>query len=121
MRRFRKLLWMIFIFWVVFFIICDEKWYKIWFEDNQIIFEKIEKKSDLSETQFNPNAVYKNSDLIHINYEFENPKTLRKSDGMDPKYLAKLEQEKEKKRLAQEKQEKRLEQKKREKIIENYK
>ena len=112
---------MIFIFWVVFFIICDEKWYKVWFEDNQIIFEKIEEKSDLSETQFNPNAVYKNSDLIYINYEFENPKTLRKSDGMDPKYLAKLEQEKEKKRLAQEKQEKRLEQKKREKIIENDK
>ena len=121
MRRFRKLLWMIFIFWVVFFIICDEKWYKIWFEDNQIIFEKIEKKSDLSETQFNPNAVYKNSDLVYINYEFENPKILRKSDGMDPKYLAKLEQEKEEKRLEQEKEEKRLEQEKREKIIEKDK
>ena len=114
MRRFRKLLWMIFIFWVVFFIICDEKWYKIWFEDNQIIFEKTEKKSDLSETQFNPNAVYKNSDLIHINYEFENPKTLRKSDGMDPKYLAKLEKVK-KKKLEQERIEKKNEEEKKKK------
>ena len=122
MRRFQKLLWMIFIFWVVFFIICDEKWYKIWLENNQIFFSKTEKKSDLFKDEaLTKNTVYKNSDLVHLNYEFENPKTLRKSDGMDPKYLAKLEQEKEKKRLEQEKQEKRLEQKKREKIIENDK
>ena len=94
MRRFRKLLWMIFIFWIVFFIICDEKWYKIWLKNNQIVFNKIEKKSDLVEVQFDPNAVYKNSDWIHINYEFENPSILRESDGMNPEYLVRLEQKK---------------------------
>ena len=94
MRRFRKLLWMIFIFWVVFFIICDEKWYKIWFEDNQIIFEKIEKKSDFVELKNKENIVYKDSNIIQINPEFKNPKSLRKSDGINPEYLAKLKQEK---------------------------
>ena len=94
MRRFRKLLWMIFIFWVVFFIICDEKWYKIWFENNQIVFSEREKKPDPGQIQFNPNAVYKNSDIIRINPEFENSKNLRKSNGVDKKYLAKLEKEK---------------------------
>ena len=79
---------------MVFFIITDEKWYKIWFENNQIIFEKIEKESDLAEVQFDPYAVYKNADWIHINYEFENPRNLRKSDWMSSEYLAKIEQEK---------------------------
>jgi hypothetical protein len=53
------------------------------------------------EVIIDPNAVYKNSDLVHINYEFENPRTLRESDGMDPEYLARLKQEKklEKERL----------------------
>ena len=92
MYRIRKLLWMIFIFWMVFFIICDEKWYRIWYENNQIIFNKIEKKS--GSIQFNPNAVYKNSNLININYEFENPRNLRKSDWLDSKHIAKLEKEK---------------------------
>ncbi len=94
MDRLKKLLWMILIFWIVFFIICDEKWYKIWFENNQIVFNEIEKKTYSVEVKFDPNAVYKNSDLIHLNYEFENKNVLRKSDGMDPKYVAKLEQEK---------------------------
>ena len=78
---------------MVFFIISDEKWYKIWFENNQIVFNKIEKKSDLVKVQFDPNAVYKNSDWIHINYEFENPRNLRESNWVDRKYLAKLEEE----------------------------
>ena len=90
---------MIFIFWIVFFIICDEKWYKIWFENNQIVFDKAEKntnpmKSETSRPMVNLNAVYKNSDLIHLNYEFEAPKEMRKSDWIDPKYLAKVEREK---------------------------
>ena len=93
MHRLWKLLWMIFIFCVVFFIICDEKWYKIWYENNRIIFDKTEKKSGLI-IENTENLVYKNSDLIHLNYEFKNPKTMYKSNWMDPKYLAKLEQEK---------------------------
>ena len=97
MHRFCKFVWILFVCGIVFFVICDEKWYKIWFENNHTVFEKIEKESDLlvddlqvSETKI----VYKNSDLIHINYEFKNPKTLRKSVGIDYKYLAQLENEK---------------------------
>ena len=90
---------MIFIFWMVFFIICDEKWYKIQWENNQIVFNKIEKKSniieeDKVEPQFNPNAIYKNSDLIQINYEFQDPKTLRYGAGIDKERLAKIKEEK---------------------------
>jgi hypothetical protein len=62
-----------------------------------MVFEKIEKESDLlvddlqvSETKI----VYKNSDLIRINYEFNNPKSLRKSVGINYEYLAQLENEK---------------------------
>ena len=100
MHRIEKLLWMILIFWIVFFIICDEKWYKVELKDNQIIFDKPEKKSELveknkSRPQVDPNAVYKNSDWIHLNYEFENPKELRKSDWIDSRYVAKLKKEKE--------------------------
>ena len=93
MHRIRKLLWMIFIFCVVFFIICDEKWYKIWFKNKQIIFEKVEGKSDLLTEAEIKNVVYKNSDIIHLNYDFKEPKNLRSSNWMDPQYLAKLEQE----------------------------
>ena len=114
MRRFRKLLWMIFIFWIVFFIICDEKWYKIWLKNNQIVFNKIEKKSDLVEVQFDPNAVYKNSDWIHINYEFENPSILRESDGMNPEYLVRLEQ---KKKREEERKKREEEKNKREEVV----
>ncbi len=99
MHRIGKLLLMIFIFWMVFFIICDEKWYKIQWENNQIVFNKIEKKSniieeDKVEPQFNPNAIYKNSDLIQINYEFQDPKTLRYGAGIDKERLAKIKEEK---------------------------
>jgi hypothetical protein len=31
---------------------------------------------------------------VHINYEFKNPRNPRKSNGMDPEYLAKIEEEK---------------------------
>lgn len=90
---------MIFIFWMVFFIICDEKWYKINWQDNHIVFNKIEKKSDFTESdkieqQFNSNIVYKNSDLIQINYEFQNPRTLRYSAGIDKNRLAQIKEEK---------------------------
>ena len=97
MHRLWKLLWMIFIFCVVFFIICDEKWYKIEWNDNHISFYKTEKKSDWEiDEESLKDVVYKNSDLVHLNYEFKDPKTLRQSDGMTPEYLAKLEQEKKK-------------------------
>lgn len=97
MHRFKKLLWILFILWFVFFIICDEKWYKIWFEDNQIIFGKAENKSDFfTDNRLNPyldsEIVYKNSNLIRINPQFEIPYFLRDSDGMDPVFLAKLEE-----------------------------
>lgn len=99
MHRIGKLLWMIFIFWMVFFIICDEKWYKIDWQDNHIVFNEIEKKSDTVENykfepQVNQNLVYKNSDLIQINYEFQNPRTLRYGAGIDKERLAKLKDEK---------------------------
>ena len=94
MHRLWKLLWMIFIFCVVFFIICDEKWYKVEWDENHMVFNKTEKDSELlvnEESQ--KELVYKNSDLVHLNYEFKNPKSLSESNGMDPAYLAKLEQE----------------------------
>ena len=105
MHRICKFLWMIAIIWIVFFIICDEKGYKIQRKDNQIFFDKTEEKSDLivkNKNIIDPNAVYKNSDLIHINYEFASPKNLRKSNGMDPEYLAKLNQEKKERELEKE-------------------
>ena len=75
MHRIAKILWIILIFWIVFFIISDEKWYKINWGDNQIVFDETGKKSDLKEnkktnSQLNTNVVYKNSELIQINYEF---------------------------------------------------
>ena len=98
MHRIKKLIWILFILWIVFFIICDEKWIKIELQDWKLVFNEIEKPKEVI---IDPNAVYKNSDLVHINYEFENPRTLRESDGMDPEYLARLKQEKklEKERL----------------------
>ena len=91
MRRIKKLLWILFILWIVFFIICDERGIKIWFENNHIVLHQTEKfkisKNEKSEVELDPNLVYKNSDLIHINYEFENPKTLRESNGVDPEFF----------------------------------
>jgi len=99
MHRIAKILWMIFIFWMVFFIIRDEKWYKIWFENGHIVFDEVEKKSKFTEndklrTQLNPNVIYKNSDLIQINYEFENPKELRYAKWVDKERLAQIREEK---------------------------
>ena len=101
MHRIRKLLWMILILWIVFFIICDERWIKIEWDKDHIVLHKIEKKSDLpieniqpsTEIQPKKNVVYKNSDLVHLSILFKE-EFLRKSDGLDPKYLAKIEQEK---------------------------
>ena len=101
MHRIRKLLWMILILWIVFFIICDEKWIKIEWDKDHIVLHKIEKKSDLpieniqpsTEIQPKKNVVYKNSDLVHLSILFKE-EFLRKSDGLDSKYLAKIEQEK---------------------------
>lgn len=102
MDRVRKLLWMIFILWIVFFVICDEKWYKIQWQNNHIVIEKTEEKPDFLIIEDNTNAlgninkevVYKNSDLIQINYEFQNPKTLRYAEGIDKKRLAQIKEEK---------------------------
>ena len=100
MSRIRKLLWMIFILWIVFFIICDEKWYKIQRNGNRIVFDKNEKISDLmldnniaEQIKFDLNAVYKNSDIIRINPEFQNSRNLREGDWVDRKYLAKIKKE----------------------------
>lgn len=99
MHRLKKLLWIILIFWIVLFIISDEKWYKINWGNNQIVFVETEKKSDFEEnkkinTQLNTNIVYKNSELIQINYEFENPKELRYAEWIDKERLAQIKEEK---------------------------
>jgi hypothetical protein len=47
---------------------------------------KIEKKPEpkVNNQQIEKkNVVYKNSDLIHLNYEFENPRNLHKSDDFE--------------------------------------
>ena len=85
---------MIFIFCVVFFIICDEKWYKIKWDENHIFFNKPENQSELVIEDNPEKIIYKSWDLINLNYEFKNPNWLKKSNGMDPEYLAKIETEK---------------------------
>ena len=52
------------------------------------------KKSDSIKPQLNYNVIYKDSNIIRINPEFKNPKNLRKSEGINPEYLAKLKQKK---------------------------
>ena len=101
MDRLKKFIWMILIFWIVFFIVCDEKWYQIWLENNHIIFNKTWKKSEslmmeksLKNGEWIKRNIVKNSKLIQINEEFENPITLRKSNEIDTKYLAKIEKKK---------------------------
>jgi len=101
MFRLKKLLWILIVLWIVFFIICDEKWIKIEWDKDHIVLHKTEKKPDLpienikpsTEIQPKKNVVYKNSDLVHLSILFKE-EFLRKSDGLDPKYLAKIEQEK---------------------------
>ena len=98
MFRLKKLLWILIVLWIVFFIICDEKWIEIEWDKDHIVLHQTEKskisKNEKLIVQYDPNAVYKNSDLIYLNYEFENPRNLRKADWMDPEYLAKVKEEK---------------------------
>lgn len=96
MHRIRKFLWMIFILWFVFFIICDENWIKIKREKNHIVLHKTE---NISDNKKPTKKILKNSDIVRIYPGFENPKNLRASNGVDLEYLAKLEEE----RKAQEK------------------
>ena len=98
MHRIVKLLWIIFILWVVSFIICDENGIKIELDGNHLVFNKIEKTvpvvdDNLEGVKPDHVALNKNSDLIHMYLWFKNPKSLHESDGIDSEYLAKLEQE----------------------------
>ena len=98
MHRIVKLLWIIFILWIVSFIICDENWIKVELDGNHLVLNKEEKTTaiidnNIEETQSQPVVLNKNSDLIHMYLWFKNPESLHESDGMDPEYLAKLEQE----------------------------
>ena len=89
MHRIKKLLWMIFIIWFIFFIICDEKWYKIEWKSNHLVFDKTEKKSDYIgiENETKGAVIYKNSDMVHMFVWLINPDILRKSDGIDPEFF----------------------------------
>ncbi len=71
-----------------------------------MVFNKVEKKSDFFQNnEISGNLGYKNSNLIRINPQFEKSDFLRNSDGMDPKYLAKMEE------LQKAEEERRLEEK----------
>ena len=87
MFRLKKLLWILIVLWIVFFIICDEKWYKIKLENNRIAFEKIEEKPELVSEESLENVVYKNSDLVHLSILFKEKNFLRKSDWIDPEFF----------------------------------
>jgi len=90
MHRIRKLIWILCILWIVFFIICDEKWIKIEWDKDHIVLHQ----TATSESNTSKNIAYKTSDIIHIYPGFENPKNLRRSNGLDLEYIAKLEEEK---------------------------
>ena len=100
MRKFGKLLWMMFILGIVFFIIHDEKWIEISRKDNRIVFNKKEKSDhisdeNLSNVEFIDSIVlHKNSDLIRIHPLFSNSLSLRESAGLNQEYLARLDSEK---------------------------
>lgn len=93
MRKIKKLLWMIFILWIVFFIICDEKWIKIEFQDWKIIFTEIQKSELNNQENLNNEGViqkkivYKNSDIIHLYAWFKKPNILRNSAWLDPDFF----------------------------------
>ena len=70
------------------------------------IFKMSEFEKDYYFTMNKENIVYKDSNIIQINPEFKNPKSLRKSDGINPEYLAKLKQEKDLNREKNKNQEK---------------
>ena len=90
MNKIWKLLWIIFVLYMVFFIISDEKWIKYKLEDGHIVKYKIEKNLN---TGKQAKTIYKSSNMVHINPEFENPKTLRKGDWVDLEYIAKLKKD----------------------------
>ena len=97
MFRLKKLIWILIVLWIVFFIICDEKWIEIEWDKDHIVLHQtvkpkdsnIEKDENIiepekqSEISSNP-EIYKDSDLIHVNYAFNNPIGLRESDGLNP-------------------------------------
>ena len=94
MHRIVKLLWIIFILWIVSFIICDEKWIKISLQDNRITFNKVEKfealtGNDIDEKEkLEPIIVYKNSDIIHIYNWFGNPYELSKWAWVNSEFIS---------------------------------
>ena len=97
MHRIFKWLWIIFILCVVVFIICDEKWYKIWYENGHIFFSKTVKESDLNSTintVIQDNILYKDSNIIRIYPGFENPILMYKSAGLETWFIALLNQSK---------------------------
>jgi hypothetical protein len=68
--------------------------------ENHIVLVETEKQSELINVEktddvakLQPTVVYKNSDFIRIYPGFKRPKNLRNSDGIDPEYLARLEEE----------------------------
>ncbi len=93
MRRIKKLLWIIFILWIVFFIICDEKWIKIELQDWKIIFTENQKpelnnQENLNNKEIVPKKiVYKNSDIIHLYAWFKTPNILSNSAWLDPEFF----------------------------------
>ena len=91
MNKIWKLLWIIFVLCIVSFIICDEKWIKIWLENNHLVFNKVENSFGLAKTE---NITIKNPNLIRLNPEFKNPKSLRSSNWLNFEYIAKLKEDK---------------------------
>ena len=96
MFRLKKLLWIILIFWIVFFIICDEKWIEIeWDKDHIVLHQTVNISTNKdTDNKWSIKKVRKNSDIVRIYPGFANPKNLRASDWLDLEYLAKLEEEK---------------------------
>lgn len=87
MNRIFKLLWIIFILWVVFFIIYDEKWIKFGFQDTNEITNEPEKSDSLfsiesiigentekQEEVTKPNIVSMSDDTISSMFKWEDDK-----------------------------------------------
>ena len=100
MRRIVKWLWIIFVLCVVFFIICDEKWYNFEKKGNDVDFQNGENSDLIDEEELNnseeiesepePIILYKNSNIIRIYRGFENPRSMYKSAGIDAWFVAKV-------------------------------
>ncbi len=85
-----------FIVIMVSFIVCDEKWINFELKNGKIIIHKQENNpSNTGKVELKPVAIYKNTDFIRINPEFENPKTLSKSLDIDKDFTAKKKEERE--------------------------